>query len=687
MYSGAMFGGSKINGREFDVILFGATGYTGEHTARALQTMAAPGGTWAGVKWAIAGRSSSKLAAIQAKWGLTPTGVVVADTSDAASLSAMSARCAVIMNATGPYRFYGEGVVEACIATRTDYVDLCGEPEFIDRCLLKHADAAKAAGVLIVHACAFDSVPADIGTLYTALQFPPPALCATADMYHTFAESGEVSGAYAHATTFYAAVHGFGGVSKTRAQRRALVEKLEAESPGSSKPPPALGPKLKVRPGPAWHKGLKAYTFLFPGADSAVVRTSQRAIAKLPKARGAPYLTPQYGASFAVRSVMWAGLTTLMGMTFNVLCGSAVGRRILLAHPQLFTLGTFSDEGPSEETLQKCSFRAVFFGKGWGEATPESVPPTGFDRAVTCSVSGPEPGYIATGRMFSMMARFVREEKPKLAGPHGGGGVFTPGGLVAAGGAPAVMRLVETLRAVGVQFKVDEPLTSITPKPIVSAADAAKRPAWQTALNGLALVGWLIVLAMLLSTWPAADLNSGAPLLTATQGLECVCAFEVVQIAIGAARGNLALGAILHYTRLLIIFLIIPALPESAILYAKLVVLAWALTEVCRYPMFLLPSSRPVRVMRYAAPVFTFPLGAIAEAACAYYALEPLSAAGVSTTVYGAVAMIVPTNILGGLVAYGDLVKKAKSSLKPAAEKPPAGKASAVPGREPKVKL
>ena len=206
--------------RDFDVIIFGATGYTGEHISRELHALASKGGAWQGVVWAIGGRSQPKLSAMAAKHGLAPAGVVIADTSNAASLRSMTARAKVVMNATGPYRFYGEAVVEACIATKTDYVDLCGEPEFIDRCLLKHADAAEAAGVLIVHACAFDSVPADIGCLYTALQYPPPALCAHADMYHTFDVAADAKGAAAHATTFYAAVHGFGGVGATRAQRK-----------------------------------------------------------------------------------------------------------------------------------------------------------------------------------------------------------------------------------------------------------------------------------------------------------------------------------------------------------------------------------------------------------------------------------------------------------------------------------
>lgn len=652
--------------REFDVILFGATGYTGEHTARALTKMAAPGGAWPGAKWAIAGRSASKLKAITIKWDLKPTGVIVADTSDMGSLMAMAARGCVVMNATGPYRFYGEAVVEACIGARSDYVDLCGEPEFIDRCMLKHADSARAAGVVIVHACAFDSVPADIGCLFTALQFAPPALCAHADMYHTFSVEGNPAGASGHATTFYAAVHGFGAAAKTRAQRKALLSKLEAADAGSSRPPPALGPKLKVHPGPQWQPKLQRYSFLFPGADVAVVRTTQRAIARYPKRAGEPHITPQFGASFTVASPFWAGMTALVGLTFNLLCKYGWGRSLLLQNARLFTLGTFSDDGPTEEMLAATSWKTYFYGKGWGAASSEQVPSGGFDRAVTCSVGGPEPGYIATAQMFSCMARFVKEERARL--PHLRGGVYTPGAFVGVGGAPAVSRLIDSLRDVGIRFEVEEALKTVAPKaPTVET----KRPAWQTALNVLALSGWSVVLAYIVATWASLDLSRGSPLMLAIMALESVCAFEVVQIALGMAKGNLPLGIILHYTRLLIMY-IMPLVAAS--LSAKLVVLAWATTEVCRYPMFLAPSSHPVRIMRYAAPVLTFPLGAGGEAMIAYIALTPLAAAGTGSTLYWMVAMILPMNLLGGIFAYGSIVAKAMASLKP-------------PPKEPKLKL
>jgi short subunit dehydrogenase-like uncharacterized protein len=277
--------------RPYDIVIFGATGYTGEHVARSVQRMV-DDGSWPNVRWAVAGRSQSKLSTVVRKHGLKPSGVVIADTGDPSSLRAMAASTTILLNATGPYRFFGEPVVEACIAEGAHYTDLCGEPEFIDRMQLHYGERAAAAGVIIVHGCAFDSVPADIGTIFTALQFPPPACCAQAMMYHTFHVGAGASGAMGHATTFYAAVHGFAGIDATRAQRKQLAEKLEREAPGSSKGPAPLGPKLRVPRGPVWVEQLQKYSFLFPGADAAIVRTSQRHLAMLAvdAAPSAPYL-------------------------------------------------------------------------------------------------------------------------------------------------------------------------------------------------------------------------------------------------------------------------------------------------------------------------------------------------------------------------------------------------------------
>ena len=668
-----------MGSREFDLIVFGATGYTGEHVARYLNGAK----DWPNLRWAIAGRSKAKLDALASKWRLKPTGTVVADVVDPDALRAMALRCTVLMNATGPYRFYGEAVVEACIQTRTDYVDLCGEPEFIDRCLLKHADAAKAAGVVIVHSCAFDSVPADIGCLFTALQFPPPALCAHADMYHTFQVEEGAKGAAGHATTFYAAVHGFGGADATRRQRKQLLHKLELERPGSSKGPLPLGPKLRVPAGPVYKKALDAYCFLFPGSDVAVVRTSQRSLANQAAsstnssssssssssspsssvaANRPPYLTPQFGASFCVASASWAAATAGAGAVFGFLSKYAWGRKLLLANPGAFTLGMFSDEGPTEDYLGKAAFKAVFFGRGWSTAHPDSPPlEQNFDVVVRPSVSGPEPGYIATARMFSALARHVLEDR-KLLGVSGG--VFTPGGLTGSGGAVAIQTLVERLRSVGIKFEVEERLRlPPTAARARRAADGGGRPAWQQALNVVGLAGWSCVLCMLVARWPHVSAALDSPLMKLTLAAESICAFEVVQIVLGLARGNAILGISLHYTRLLEALVILPAI--SSHLSVRLVLLAWSLTELCRYPMFLAPSSKVVRLLRYTTPVVTFPLGAGAEAWAAYLAYSSPALAGYSSVLRALVWFVVPFNVLGGaLYAYPALVKKAMQATK-----------------------
>ena len=321
------------------------------------------------------------------------------------------------------------------MAAGADYVDLCGEPEFIDRMQLKFGVPAVLAGVLVVHACAFDSVPADVGCLFTALQFAPPARCAHAMMYHTADWPAGVKGAAGHATTFFAAVHGFANVGATRRQRKELLAALEARVPGSTKEAPAVGPKLRVATGPTWVAKLAKYAFRFPGADVAVVRTSQRTLHSLGGSLAADggkdgtkqFLLPQFGAAFCVTSTMSAWMVAATGALFNFLAARAWGRSLLLRFPQTLSAGAFSHEGPSEEMLAKSTFRTVFFGAGYSDGGAAGG---AFDRRVTCSVSGPEPGYIATALMFGAMARTLLDDR---AGLGLKGGVFTPGALVGGG--------------------------------------------------------------------------------------------------------------------------------------------------------------------------------------------------------------------------------------------------------------
>lgn len=151
--------------REFDIIVYGATGFTGRLVAEYLSQHYA--GRKDAPKWAMAGRSDAKLAAVRDEIGApTDTPLVVADASDPASLDAMCERTRVVLTTVGPYQLYGNELVAACVKAGTDYADLCGEPGWMREMIDLHHEAAKASGARITFSCGFDSIPFDLGVLF-----------------------------------------------------------------------------------------------------------------------------------------------------------------------------------------------------------------------------------------------------------------------------------------------------------------------------------------------------------------------------------------------------------------------------------------------------------------------------------------------------------------------------------------
>lgn len=147
------------NMREYDVIVYGATGYTGRLVAEYLKDKS-------DLRWAMAGRSLDKLAEVRDEIGApADTPLVVADASDPASLDMMAKRARVIVTTVGPYQLYGDELVAACVANGTDYADLCGEPAWMRQKIDQHDEAAKASGARITFSCGFDSIPFDLGVL------------------------------------------------------------------------------------------------------------------------------------------------------------------------------------------------------------------------------------------------------------------------------------------------------------------------------------------------------------------------------------------------------------------------------------------------------------------------------------------------------------------------------------------
>mgnify|MGYP000202668246 CR=1 FL=1 len=146
--------------REYDVVIWGATGFTGRLVAEYYLKQYGLDGK---LKWAMAGRSQQKLEQIRSELGDKSIPLIVANSHDRDSLNAMAASTKVVCTTVGPYALYGDELVAACVEHGTDYCDLAGETPWIRRMIDQHNDAAKESGARIVHCCGFDSIPSDLG--------------------------------------------------------------------------------------------------------------------------------------------------------------------------------------------------------------------------------------------------------------------------------------------------------------------------------------------------------------------------------------------------------------------------------------------------------------------------------------------------------------------------------------------
>lgn len=154
---------SSFASRPFDIIVFGATSFVGEILCSHLVRRHGCDGP---LKWAIAGRSQAKLEATTAKTG-AKVPQIVADAADSQAMADLASSTRVVISTVGPYALYGSPLVAAVAAAGTDYCDLTGEPQWMQRMIDAHAETARASGARVVHACGFDSIPSDLGVWFT----------------------------------------------------------------------------------------------------------------------------------------------------------------------------------------------------------------------------------------------------------------------------------------------------------------------------------------------------------------------------------------------------------------------------------------------------------------------------------------------------------------------------------------
>jgi short subunit dehydrogenase-like uncharacterized protein len=359
--------------RRFDLALFGATGFTGGLTARYLAANAP-----AGTSWAIVGRNRAKLEAVAAELATvesaaSPPELLVADAADAAALAEVAAATRVVVTTVGPYALYGGPLVAACAAAGTDYCDLTGEPEFVDRTWLEYHEEARRSGARIVHCCGFDSIPHDLGAYFTVQQLPEGVPLTVNGYVHSQAQ---FSGG-----TYHSAINGFARARETIGAAKA---RRRAEPRDPVRPVHAAPPRIRRS------EELGGWTAPLPTIDGAVIRRSAAAV-------------PRYGPEFTYGHNLVAKHLATIGAT-----AGGIGTVAALAQlpPTRKLLLKLKDpgEGPDEATRARSWFKITFIGEGGGE------------RVVT-EVSGGDPGYGETSKMLAESALCLAfDQLPETAG-------------------------------------------------------------------------------------------------------------------------------------------------------------------------------------------------------------------------------------------------------------------------------
>lgn len=366
--------------REFDIIVYGATGFTGRLVAEylAAQYKGRPDAP----KWAMAGRSREKLEEVRDLIGApTDTPLAIADASDPQSLDALAHRARVILTTVGPYQLYGSDLVAACVKAGTAYADLCGEPGWMREMIDEHEAAARASGARITFSCGFDSIPFDLGVLYLQAEAvrrhgkPAPRVKGRVRKM----QGGASGGTIASLTETLKAV----------ARRPSLALLLKSSF--------ALTPGFE---GPSQPSGL------VPEFDSATGSWTAPFVM-------APINTKNVHRTNFLLDHLWGKDLVYDEMVMTTLgdAGKAMAEAMAKANP-------FGDsklkpgEGPSAEEREKGFYDILFIGE-----YPDGS-------SLRASVKGDrDPGYGSTSKMLAETGMALLETKGK-------GGFWTPGALL-----------------------------------------------------------------------------------------------------------------------------------------------------------------------------------------------------------------------------------------------------------------
>ncbi|MCX2981032.1 saccharopine dehydrogenase [Halieaceae bacterium IMCC14734] len=408
-----------VQEREYDIILLGASGFTGRLVAEYLLAQYGIGGD---LRWAMAGRNEAKLESIrlqlQGYEPAAPIPILVADTSDASAMAGLASQTRVICTTVGPYALYGSSVVEACAHNGTHYCDLTGEVQWMRRMIDAHQAAAAASGARIVHTCGFDSIPSDLGVLFAQ---------------NTMQEAHGVA-----ARRVKYRVTGFGGglSGGTLASMLNMMEEVK-QDPGLADvmaDPYALNPQgaptgsdVNDQTGAIYDEDFASWTlpFMMAGINTRVVRRSNA------------LLDFAWGEDFNYDEAVLAEGKGALQSKITALAMTA-GTNALSIGPLRGLASRFMPkpgEGPDQETREQGYYNILLHANH----------PDDMEKDIRVKVSGDmDPGYGSTSKMLAECAVCLARDNLTVSG-----GFWTPASAMGT-------RLIERLQQnAGVSFTVE----------------------------------------------------------------------------------------------------------------------------------------------------------------------------------------------------------------------------------------
>lgn len=378
--------------REFDIIVWGASGFTGRLVAEYLFDKYGVGNS---IKWAMAGRNKDKLEKVRTQMANANIPIIIADSQDEESLTAMVKRAKVICTTVGPYAKYGSKLVAACVANQTDYCDLAGEVQWMRRMIDQHHETAKTNGTKIVHTCGFDSIPSDMGVYYVQQQAKNISGNYAKDIkMRVRAFKGEMSGGT------YASL----GNVMAEAQKDKSIYKVLTNPYGLNPEGEQSGPDKKDLQSVVYDKATQnwIYPFIMAGINTKVVRRSNALM-------GYPY-----GKDFRYEEAVMGG-KGISGRVKSTITALGMGVMMLAKPGSLVKKGVDAvlpkpGEGPNKKAREEGFYNLKFI------ATLKD------GSILNGKVTGDmDPGYGSTSKMMAESAIcLAKDEIPNV------GGMLTP---------------------------------------------------------------------------------------------------------------------------------------------------------------------------------------------------------------------------------------------------------------------